>query len=127
MTNESLQHDVPIPTGRRERLRRIVAGDTWIGTLLTAKDSPDEHVRVAYRSFRRLLICTFASGAVMVVAALGYLSTNGPLNAMTAIATTLGVFFSVTLGAGLMALGFLSANSGHDDRAAAHVHHEPSA
>ncbi len=40
------------------------------------------------------------------------------------IATTLGIFFSAMLGAGLMALGFLSANSGHDDRATTHVHHD---
>ena len=32
--------------------------------------------------------------------------------------TSIGVFISILLGGGLMAAGFLSSNSGHDERAA---------
>lgn len=40
------------------------------------------------------------------------------------IATGLGVGLTVLLGTGLMALMFLSSESGHDDQAAAQAHKE---
>ena len=40
------------------------------------------------------------------------------------IATGLGVGFTVLLGTSLMTLVFISAESGHDEAAADHTHHE---
>jgi hypothetical protein len=40
------------------------------------------------------------------------------------IATALGIGLTVLLGTGLMTLVFLSADSGHDEAAAPHVHQE---
>jgi hypothetical protein len=79
----------------------------------------------ARTSFKRLMTYTIIAGVLMVIGALYYMSLMGPMTVTTVIATTLGVFFSVLVGAGLMALGFLSSNSGHDDRAAGHVHRDP--
>jgi Flp pilus assembly protein TadB len=84
----------------------------------------DAREAAARTSFKRLIAYTIVAGVLMVIGALYYMSLMGPLTATSIIATTLGVFFSVLVGAGLMALGFLSSNSGHDDRAAGHVHRE---
>lgn len=81
----------------------------------------DAREQAARTSFKRLITYTIAAGVLMVIGAIYYMSLVGPLTPTTIIATTLGVFFSVLVGAGLMALGFLSSNSGHDDRAAGHV------
>ncbi len=54
------------------------------------------------------------AGVVMVVAALFYISRYEPLRLHMVIATVLGVFFSVLLGAGLFAAAFFSDKSGHD-------------
>lgn len=81
---------------------------------------PDVRERDARRSFRRLMIYTVIAGVVMVIGSVVYLSFSEVMDAATVIATTVGVFLSVLLGAGLMALGFLSSNSGHDDRVADH-------
>ena len=51
---------------------------------------------------------------VMVVAALFYLHATGDLTPNMIVATVLGVFLSVLLGAGLMAASYFSAKSGHD-------------
>ncbi len=85
----------------------------------------DARELAARTSFKRLMLYTVIAGVLMVIGAIYYMSLMGPLTPTTIIATTLGVFFSVLVGAGLMALGFLSSNSGHDDRAAGHVHREP--
>lgn len=69
-------------------------------------------------SFVRLLAWTFAAGVAMVALAIGYLAWMDALSTVSVIAMTLGVFLSVLLGAGLMAMGFLSSNSGHDEWAA---------
>ncbi|WP_136162407.1 hypothetical protein [Sphingomonas flavalba] len=73
-------------------------------------------------SFVKLMRYTVAAAVVMVGMALFYLWLVAPLNSTIVIATTLGVFFSVVLGGGLMAIGFLSSNSGHDERAGARAH-----
>ena len=57
-------------------------------------------------------IVVVASAAV--AAALLYLHLTGDLSLHMVIATILGVFFSVLLGAGLMAASYFSDKSGHD-------------
>ena len=54
------------------------------------------------------------AGVVMVAAALFYISRYEPLRLHMVVATVLGVFFSVLLGAGLFAAAFFSDKSGHD-------------
>jgi len=54
------------------------------------------------------------AAVVMVGAAMIYLRATGDLTPDMIIATVLGVFLSVLLGAGLMAASYFSAKSGHD-------------
>jgi hypothetical protein len=68
-------------------------------------------------AFRRLMAWTGGAALLAIVAALVYLALSGvamPWHMI--IATILGVGFTVLLGGGLMALVFLSANSGQDDQ-----------
>ena len=51
---------------------------------------------------------------LMVGGALFYLHLTGDLSPHMVVATVLGVFFSVLLGAGLMAASYFSDKSGHD-------------
>ena len=64
--------------------------------------------------FRRLMLWIGVAAVVMVAGALWYLSLFGELRLHMVIATILGVFFSVLLGAGLFAAAFYSDKSGHD-------------
>ena len=68
--------------------------------------------------FTRLIAGLVAAGIAMVVAALFYLNSSGPLTAPLVVTVTLGVFLSIVLGGGLMAAGFYSSDSGHDDEVA---------
>ena len=72
----------------------------------------------AWNSFWRLIVYLGVAGVVMVTAVLYYLSLNGPLTTTLVLTASGGVFVSIVLGGGLMAAGFLSSNSGHDDRVA---------
>ena len=81
--------------------------------------SNDVRTRKARTSFWRLIVYLGIAGAAMVAAALYYLSLYGPLTPTLVLTTGVGVFISILLGGGLMAAGFLSSNSGHDERAAA--------
>ena len=74
--------------------------------------------RSARRSFWRLIVYIGIAAVLMVAAALYYLSLYGPLTPTLVVTTGIGVFISILLGGGLMAAGFLSSNSGHDERAA---------
>ncbi len=65
--------------------------------------------------FKRLIAVLAIAGIVMVSAALYYLSTYGPLTTTLVIAVAAGVFVSILLGGGLMAVAFYSAKTGHDD------------
>lgn len=56
------------------------------------------------------------AGVAMVAGALWYISLYEPLRLHMVIATTLGVFFSVLLGAGLFAAAFFSDKSGLDQK-----------
>jgi len=82
--------------------------------------SSDDGVRTsnARASFWRLIGYLGVAGVAMVAAALYYLSLYGPLTPTLVLTTSVGVFISILLGGGLMAAGFLSSNSGHDERAA---------
>ena len=68
----------------------------------------------ARSDFRRMMIWAVLAAVAMVVAALLFLKATGDLTPDMIIATVLGVFLSVLLGAGLMAASYFSAKSGHD-------------
>lgn len=68
----------------------------------------------ALAEFRRMIGWIALAGVVMVAGALFYISLYEPLRLHMVIATVLGVFFSVLLGAGLFAAAFFSDKSGHD-------------
>ena len=68
----------------------------------------------ALAEFKRMMVWIALAGVVMVVGALYYISLHEPLRLHLVIATVLGVFFSVLLGAGLFAAAFFSDKSGHD-------------
>lgn len=78
----------------------------------------DVRASTARASFWRLIVYLCIAGVVMVAAALFYLSLYGPLSLTLVLTTSVAVFISILLGGGLMAAGFLSSNSGHDERAA---------
>ena len=74
-----------------------------------------QHERQSARAdFRRMMIWALVAAVVMVAAALLFLRMTGDLTPDMIIATVLGVFLSVVLGAGLMAASYFSAKSGHD-------------
>ena len=68
----------------------------------------------ARADFRRMMKWAVVAAIVMVAAALLFLKMTGDLTPDMIIATVLGVFLSVLLGAGLMAASYFSAKSGHD-------------
>ena len=68
----------------------------------------------ARADFRRMMIWALVAAVVTVAAALLFLRMTGDLTPDMIIATVLGVFLSVVLGAGLMAASYFSAKSGHD-------------
>jgi len=72
-----------------------------------------------WRIFRLMLLLAVVVAAIAVL-----LVTRGAgeIHASLIIATALGVGFTVLLGTTLMTLVFLSAESGHDDAAAPHIH-----
>ena len=65
--------------------------------------------------FKRRILYLVVAGAAMVVVAIFYLASYGPLTVTLVLTVTVGVFVSVVLGGGLMAVGFFSASSGIDD------------
>lgn len=69
----------------------------------------------AHAEFRRMLVVIALVGVAMVAGALLYLSTTGPLTTSLVVATTIGVFLAVLIGAGLFAAAFFSSKSGYDD------------
>jgi hypothetical protein len=69
----------------------------------------------AAREFRRIMVWIVIIALLLVAGALTYEWLEGDLGLHMAIATVFGVFFAMTLGAGLFALAFFSDKSGHDD------------
>jgi hypothetical protein len=80
---------------------------------------PPPRKTAAMASFWRLIAYLVVAGVAMAIATVYYLSRYGPLTPMLVITAVGGVTVSIILGGGLMAVGFLSSNSGHDERAAA--------
>ena len=78
-------------------------------------------MRRFWRIFRLLALLSVVVAAIAVLAVTG--GKPAPVHLM--IATALGAGLTVLLGSALMALAFLSANSGHDDAATPHIHTEP--
>ena len=70
--------------------------------------------RRALAEFRRMMLWIGLAGVLMTAGALWYISLYEPLRLHMVVATVLGVFFSVLLGAGLFAAAFFSDKSGHD-------------
>ena len=68
----------------------------------------------AAAEFKRMILWIGLAGVLMAAGALFYISLYEPLRLHMVIATVLGVFFSVLLGAGLFAAAFFSDKSGHD-------------
>ena len=74
-----------------------------------------------WRIFRLLALLSIVIAAIAVVlVARGDPATHVHM----LVATALGVGLTVLLGTGLMTLVFLSSASGHDEKAAPHIHQE---
>jgi hypothetical protein len=71
--------------------------------------------RNASLEFRRMLKWIVVIAVLMVVGALTFETSQGPLYPNQVVATILGVFVSMVLGCGLFALAFFSSKSGHDE------------
>jgi hypothetical protein len=71
--------------------------------------------REAAVEFRRTMRWIVLIAILMVVGALGFEASQGPLYPHMVVATILGVFISMVVGSGLFALAFFSDKSGHDD------------
>jgi len=69
----------------------------------------------ASREFRRMMKWIVVIAILMVIGALFFVGSQTELTVHVAMATILGVFFSMLLGTGLFALAFFSDKSGHDD------------
>jgi len=69
--------------------------------------------------FRLLALLSIVIAAIAVVLVT---RGEGEIHASLIIATALGVGLTVLLGTGLMALMFISADSGHDEHAGGTVH-----
>jgi membrane protein CcdC involved in cytochrome C biogenesis len=69
----------------------------------------------AKAEFVRIMKWILLAAVLMVAGALLYLHLSGGLSLHIAVATVLGVFFSVVLGCGLFAAAFFSDKSGIDE------------
>lgn len=78
-----------------------------------------------WRRYARLMRWMVLVALVCSAAALGFLRAGGPLALHEAIATVLGVTFTVLLGTGLMGLAYVSRDSGHDHAAGIRFEEEP--
>jgi hypothetical protein len=87
-----------------------------MGTPRHDLDDP-EYAAFAWGRYRRILkVMALVALATAGLAELVLWLWLGELNFVTASATFLGVFLTMTLAAALMGLMFLSSGSGHDDR-----------
>lgn len=79
---------------------------------------PIERAEGAWVQYKRLMRWMVLVAVGVALLALLYLKAMGsPMPIHMVIATFAGVSLTVLLGAALMGLVFLSANSGHDDKA----------
>ena len=77
------------------------------------KEAPGK--QTAAGEFRRMMKWIVAIAVLMVVGALAFEASQGPLYPHMVVATILGVFLSMVVGCGLFALAFFSDKSGHDE------------
>jgi len=74
------------------------------------------YASLAWARFRKIMWWNGAASVAAALAGLAFLRWQyGPLPIHMAIATALGLFFTVLLAAMLMGLVFLSSGSGHDE------------
>lgn len=97
------RHD-PIP----RRRGRPVAG---------RRGGPAERRAAEWARFKSIMGWMVIAAVTAVLLSLIYLKASGAVSIHMQIATILGVFFTIMVGTGLMALVFLSNRSGHDDDA----------
>jgi hypothetical protein len=69
----------------------------------------------ARSEFWRMMRWIVVIAVVAVAVAITYLGATGELSANLVIATALGVFFTVVVGCGLLAVTFLSSKAGYDE------------
>lgn len=69
----------------------------------------------ARSEFWRMMRWIVLIAGIAVVAAIAYLGATGELTANLVIATAIGVFFTVVVGCGLLAVTFLSSKGGYDE------------
>ena len=74
-----------------------------------------------WRIFRLLVLLSITIAAIAVLLVI---RGEGEIHASLIVATAAGTGFIVLLGTSLMTLVFLSADSGHDEAAASHIHEE---
>lgn len=79
----------------------------------------------AWRRYARLMRWMVLVALACAALALAFLRASGPVAPHEAVATVLGVTFTVLLGTGLMGLGFASRDSGHDVAAGRRFEEEP--
>ena len=91
------------------------------GSVLPREPAPPHGIANphAWARYRRVMRWMMMLAALCVVVTLGcFRWLGGPMPVPMVIATSVGVFFTVVVGTGLMSLVFLSAGSGHDADAA---------
>jgi len=77
------------------------------------------------RRFLKILrLLALLSIVIAAIAVVLVTRGEGEIHASLIIATALGVGLTVLLGTGLMALMFISADSGHDDQAGSSAAHD---
>ena len=77
------------------------------------------------RRFRRIVrLLALLSTVVAAIAVILVTRGGGEVHASLIVATALGIGFTMLLGSSLMALMFLSAESGHDEAATPQIHEE---
>jgi hypothetical protein len=85
---------------------------------------PSPKVSMKRRFFRIFRLLAFLSIIVAAIATILVSRGDSSLHINMLIATALGTGITMLLGSSLMTLAFLSADSGHDEAAAAPLHHE---
>ena len=84
---------------------------------------PGPRLSTVQRFLKIFRLLALLSIVIAAIAVLLVVQGAGEVHASLIIATALGVGFTVLLGTGLMALMFISSDSGHDEQAA-RIHKE---
>lgn len=86
--------------------------------------TPSPRASMKHRFWRIFRLLSLLSAVIAAIAVILVNQGDSTLHINMLIATALGVGLTVLLGTSLMTLAFVSAESGHDDAAAAPVHDE---